>query len=250
MACPSFDLPLVYRRTFLEFDLRPTAATRSRSVPPIYLTSGGSPSESEPPPEPQVVDDVSLALAEGRRQTLRETWQYFARNYADMTERLAKEKLDEKRNKKRIQLPHGGFAHLVRIMDYEETDLLLLFHAGILRESSTEDGIEIWCSDEQLRTLPSMGQFLEEADSIRSLCETSLFLMIPSESAAMLVCYHRNITFNTLRARVRAFCGLPATHPIIFERTSDSKVLSSTCNRRATLAKAGLLPGDQIRVRM
>ena len=241
MACEGagFEVPLVYKRTFLEFDLRPTAIRRAWSAPPVQ---GGPP---ETPPAPSIVDDVSLALAEGRKQTLRETWQYFARNYADMTEQIAKEKLDGKRAKKRTQLPHGGFAHLVRMMDYEEADLLVLFHAGILRESAAEDGIEIWCSEEQLH-LPSMAQFLEEANLVRALCETSLFLMIPSQNAAMLICYKKNITFATLRERVRAVCDLPASHPIVFERMRDGRLLGMS----ATLAKAGLRPGDYLRARV
>jgi hypothetical protein len=241
LAVQTFGTPLLVQRTFLQFDLRAPAVARAKSAPPNLARSPRKTSrpKKKRPRQEDKDDEDEAALREGRRQTLCETWQVMADGIAEKTQAEASEELEARRMKFRDVLSCGGFVQLVKILGYTELDLVVLSMKGMIREGDGEC-VEIWCTDDQMRH-QRMKKFLEEVVTIRGLCETSIFLMLPC-NAALVVCHSDSTSITTLRRKVRKFCGLSPSHEIAIEYMSGLDL------KGKTLAEAGLRAGDSVRV--
>ncbi len=102
--------------------------------------------------------------------------------------------------------------------------------------------MEIWCTDEQARHV-GMKMLLEEAENVRSLYETSVFLVIPSIDVVLLVCHADTLLLTALQERIRKACDLTAKHPVTLEHMTGGGELTGV-----TLRDAGLRAGDSVRV--
>ena len=87
-----------------------------------------------------------------------------------------------------------------------------------------------------------LDQVLEGAHRVRSLCATSVFLVVPSLNASVLVCHADSLPVTSLEDKVRDACGLKPSHPLTLEHMYGGKVEGKT------LLEAGLKIGDSVRV--
>jgi hypothetical protein len=179
-------------------------------------------------------------LREGRRLTLQETWREMAKLLVQKADKAAGRELEERKMKLRCSLSVGGYVQLVRLIGHTEADIMVMFSNGLLREG---DGgsVEIWCNDKQARH-EGMKMLLEEAHHVRGLCDTSVFLVVPSLDVAVLVCHADALPVTSLEDKVRQACGLASAHPLILEHMYGGKVEGKT------LFEAGLKIGDSVRV--
>ena len=118
--------------------------------------------------------------------------------------------------------------------------MVVMLHRAIIREGPGET-VEIWCQGG--RQLEAMKKLLEEAERIRALCDTSIFVMIPAIDGALVVFYTPHLKVTALRRKVRTFCGISPGHSITIEYLSGGEV------RGKTVAEAGLRAGDSLRWR-
>ena len=247
LALETFGAPLQLKWTFLYFDLGVYVERRAESAPPELVRLTAKPESNEKKKKKKKKkrtrrrdDDV---LREARRATIQEIWHYIARKLIDAKHTEALRELDDRRMVRRATLPFGGFMHVALKMGYNDRDLVVLYGNRLLRET-TEGGVEIWCTGRQLR-MKRMQTFVEEAAIASRLCQTSVFLMMPSRRAALAVIYDGGLRIQALADVARQFCGVASGRGVRMQYTSGGGVVEAR-----TLRAAGLRPGDSVIVHL
>ena len=146
LALEIFGAQLLVKRTFLEFCLQPAWPHRSLSAPAICHHP---PLQQKPQLEKPTKINDDDALAEFRRETIRELWEDVSKKLIETKEFEASRILDRKRMKLRTSLPMFAFAQLLHNVRCPMTELVTLRRTGSVRDVS-DDEVQLYFTDSQL----------------------------------------------------------------------------------------------------
>ena len=183
-------------------------------------------------------NDDDLALKEGRSMVLIETWINMTKGVRKLQTRRVREEFEITRMKLRFSMKKDAFIQLVKVVNFNEMDLVVMRSMGMLRDPGGD--VKIYLSEEQLRN-ECMKRLLKQADVIHGLSKSSIFLTKDTMTAGLVVGYDPHMTMLEVKNRAADFYN-PQSHTIRLERL-NGEVL---CGR--TLQKCNVKPGDCIRV--
>jgi len=223
---------LVIKNTFLHFELKAKYKPRSQSTPPRLFSQ-------EAPKKKQIKeDDDELALKEGRSLVLAELWLHCASKIFEKTFDKISEELEVRRMKYRLSIKSDCFFQLIKMINFTDHDVIVLRMMGILRE--TENGIAIWCTDDQIKN-KCMTTLIKEGKQLLYLSKDYVFLMIDTKEASLIIKFDGSLTLLSVREKVRAFWKLPFMHRVKLQRLNGDELVGRT------LKKCKIKPGDVIR---
>ena len=237
----SFGVPLVVKGTFLHFQFQqPAGRPRSASAPPALHTP---PCISEEPYEdslaPREGEDDDAALREGRRQTLRETWQLWTLRLLATETPRRREDVSKRTLRYRVTLTCGGFAQTASALEYGPEVMFALSSLGILRVDEGTGSVEIWCDDVRLQEEPQMMELLAEAEAVRELSEDFFFAHAPD--LLCIVRYDKKQKVGDLKKKLRALSGTAPHQQINLGVLGDKEPLS---DNGARLGATSVRPGS------
>jgi len=150
------------------------------------------------------------------------------------------EELEAKRMKKRFSMKADGFIQIVKIMNFNASDVIAMRGMGIIRDA-TGLTIDVYLSDEQLMN-ESMQRMMQQADVIQGLSKTSFFLMKQTSDVGLVIRFDPHMTTLDVKKRAQDFYKIESAAPIQLENLSGQPL------RGRTLRKCNVSPGDCIRV--
>ena len=227
--------PVVIKNTFLHIEIGRTCSRRSKSSPAI-LKSWVEP--QKPAKKRKLPNDDDVALQEGRSMFLCDMWDSITKGLIKNKTRKVLESLETKRMKLRFSMKPDAFIQLVKIMNFNEMDIVVMRSMGMLRDPNGD--VNIYLSDEQLQN-ECMKNMLKQADVIEGLCKANFFLMKVAADVGLAIRYDPNMTTLDLKKRAAHFYDIESD-TIKLERYNGEAL------KGRTLRKCTIRPGDCIRV--
>jgi len=229
----NYGAPLFVKNTFLHFELvvRPC---RAESAPPLRTPSP----ERRAPPR----DDEEEALAEGRRQTLQETWRLWAHALLTASAAKRREALGRQIPRHRVTLTCAGFAQATAAVGYEAEEVFALAREGLFKIAGN-DSVEIWC-DEGCHKTPRMKALLEQAEVVRAISAHSFFVEGSDPAIYGVAPYRDKQTVGDLRRMLGACCGAAPQALHLTVLGDSGQLLDDNIRLRST----GVRPGCCVRV--
>ena len=183
-------------------------------------------------------NDDDLALKEGRCMVLIEMWVNMTKGVQKSENNRVLAEFDTKRMKLRFSMKPDAFIQLVKVMNFNEMDMLVMRSMGMIRDAAGI--VNVYLSDEHLLN-ECMKKMIKDSDVIQGLCKSSFFLTTISRNAGIVIPYDPHMTMLEVKKRAEDFYDIKS-HTIRLERMSGEIL----CGR--TLQKCNVKPGDCIRV--
>ena len=180
-----------------------------------------------------------MALEEGRAMTLQELWFEMSCDVLEKKHRQLIKDYESRKMKFKFTMKPDAFVQLVKVMNFNEMDIIVMRTMGILRDPN--DDVNIYLSDEHLKNEP-MKKLLREAKMIQGLCKHSIFLTMGATNAGLVVQFNPRMTTTRIKVQARHFWDIPESQNISLERLNGEPL------RGITLKKCNIKPGECIRV--
>ena len=204
-----FDSPICHWRTFLHFKVYGQCAPkRSSSAPPVVIFQTASEkvvkrSKKKAKTRAKANDDL-LLLAEAKQLALQENWQRIADAYREQRDIEIRKQLIARTPQRRASLSAGSLEKLNQCLDYNSTDVFLMFLKKVYRYVD-DDRIEIWCSDDQLNE-----ERFQKLYRTAIRCQRVFFIDVHMCGKLLFVPYKLPYKTDVLRRKVTFLCGLPS----------------------------------------
>ena len=131
-----------------------------------------------------------------------------------------------------------GFIQLVKVMNFNEMDIVVMRSMGMIRDPTGI--VNVYLSDEHLHN-ESMKKMMKQADVIQGLSKTNFFLMKVATDIGLVIPFDPQMTTLEVKKRAEHFYNIEDT-TIKLERLSGEPL------KGRTLRKCNVSPGDCIRV--
>ena len=171
--------------------------------------------------------------------TLKELWFEMSCNVLQNKRRQLIKDYEGRKMKFKFTMKEDAFVQLVKVMDFNQMDIIVMRTMKILRDLS--DDVNIYLSDEHLKN-ESMKKLLREAKMIQGLCKHSFFITMGATNAGLVVRFDPKMTTTQIKVQAKNFWDIPESQNISLERLSGDAI------RGITLRKCNIKPGDCIRV--
>ena len=254
LALTVYDIPVVTKNTFLHVDyVQHKRLKRSASSPdvlqqlwvaPPETTEHEAPGTDNTTPETEVradddPNDDDAALQEGRSMALAEIWTGFVKETLRNKRKKIKAKFEPRRMKLRCSMKPDGFIQVVKMLNMNETDVVVMRAMGMIRDKN--EMVNILLSDEQLKN-SFMEQLLQQAHVIQGLSKKHFYLMMNATEVGVVIHYDPNMTMLQVKKSAENFYDIDDNATIQLERLNGEVI------KGRTLRKCNVKPGDAIRV--
>ena len=231
--------PVFIQNTFLhincDFENRDLLLKRTVSCP-IIIQSWVTPRKPLKKKKKQHDDDV--ALQEGRSMVLIDMWSCIVKGARKNHNAKILEGLGEKRMKLRFSMKPDSFIQLVKVMNFNEMDIVVMRSMGIIRDPAGI--VNVYLSDEHLHN-ESMKKMMKQADVIQGLSKTNFFLMKVATDVGLVIRFDPHMSTLEVKKRAEHFYNIES-NTIKLERLNGEPL------KGRTLRKCNVSPGDCIRV--
>jgi hypothetical protein len=236
-----YGYPVIIKSTFLHVDFQPNNMKRSASAPAI-CRSWVKPQQNQRKRK-KITDDAhhddDLALEESRSMVLVEIWGNLSKGALKKRTNKVLEELETKRMKKRFSMKPDGFIQIVKIMNFNEMDIIVMRSMGMIRDPTGV--VDVYLSDEQLLN-EGMKKMMKQADIIQGLSKTSFFLMQQTSDVGLVIRFDPHMSTMEIKKRAADFYKIEGAAPIQLERLNGERL------KGRTLRKCNVSPGDCIKV--
>ena len=183
-------------------------------------------------------NDDDLVLQEGRSMVLVDIWMSMSKGILKNKSRKVIKEFEPRRMKPRFSMKPDGFIQLVKVMNFNEMDIVVMRSMGMIRDPTGI--VNVYLSDEQLLN-EIMKKMMKQADVIKGLSKTNFFLMKFDADVGLVIRFDPHMSTLEIKKRAEHFYNIEDA-TIKLERLNGEPL-----NGR-TLRKCNVSPGDCIRV--
>ena len=209
-ALALFGAPIIHLRTFLTFEINDQRAVpkRSLSAPPkIFQTASEKvvrrTKKKKVKTRQRVNDD--LVLTEAKQLAIEEKWQRLADVFREKHDLAIRDQLLTRMPQFRVSLSIGGLKKVTECLNYNTTDLFLMFTKRFFRYVGDPDKVEIWCSDHQLTE-----ERFQDLHRTANHCKNVIFIDVQPLGMLVLFPYRPPVKTDALRRKVMYVLGQPS----------------------------------------
>ena len=183
-------------------------------------------------------NDDDLVLQEGRSMVLVDIWMSMSKGILKNKSREVIKEFEPRRMKLRFSMKPDGFIQLVKVMNFNEMDIVVMRSMGMIRDPTGI--VNVYLSDEQLLN-EIMKKMMKQADVIKGLSKTNFFLMKFDADVGLVIRFDPHMSTLEIKKRAEHFYNIE-------DATIKLERLNGEPLKGRTLKKCNVSPGDCIRV--